>query len=314
MALQKGSTVNILIGEETTFDTVATVGFVVPVNSFGVRANRAKNTAVTLTGTRNPAAPFDGNLALAGPVVVPIDSLAMPYWLQKMFGDAVTTGADPFVHEYKIGSSMPSFSLEAQYTDLAVNKYDQFTGCKVAAFSIDVGGDGELVGNIEVVGASETMAGSAFDAAPTTITLARLANFEAAITEGGGALAIATGLSLNINFGLDLDKYVIGGGGVLGRIPEGIVSVSGNLKTLFEDTTLLTKALNSTESAIKLTVTGSASSIFELEIQELEYERNSPDIQGPTGLLVDLNFQGFYADGAEASAIVARVTNAVASY
>lgn len=314
MALQKGSTVNILIGEESTFGTAATTGFKVPVNTFGLRANRPKNTPMTLTGTRNPAAPFDGNLGVAGTVVVPIDSAAMPYWLQKMFGDASTTGADPYVHEYKIGSSMPSFTLEPQYTDLAVSKYDQFTGCKVSGFSIEFGGDGELVGNIEVAGAGESMESSSFDAAPTTVTLARLKNFQAAITEGGGALSIATALSLNINFGLDLDKYVIGDSGALGRIPEGIVAVSGNLKTLFEDTTLLTKALNSTESSLKLTVTGSASSIFELEIQELEYERNSPDIQGPTGLLVDLNFQGFYANGAEASAIVARVTNAVASY
>jgi len=37
-------------------------------------------------------------------------------------------------------------------------------------------------------------------------------------------------------------------------------------------------------------------------------------IPGPQGLLAELNFQGFYANGAEASAVVFRVTNSTASY
>ena len=54
--------------------------------------------------------------------------------------------------------------------------------------------------------------------------------------------------------------------------------------------------------------------MFEIEIQELQYERNSVDVPGPQGLEVDLNFLGYYTDGSEASAVVMRVTNAVATY
>lgn len=314
MAHQKGSTVDLLIGYETTFGTAPAAGYTTNVNSFGVKANQAKNAAVTLTGTRNPPQPFDGNVNVAGPVVVPIDSGIMPYWCAAMFGDPTSTGADPYVHEFKIADSMPSIALEPAFTDLATAKYNQFVGCKVASFSMDVGGDGELVANLDIVGSNDSLENSSFDGTPTAVTLARIDNFECAMTEGGGALANATALSINIDFGLDLDNYVIGGSGILGSIPEGIVVVSGNIKTLFEDTTLLDKALASTESAIKLTATASASSVFEIEIQELQYERNSVDVPGPMGLIVDLNFQGYYTDGSEASAVVMRVTNAVASY
>jgi hypothetical protein len=41
---------------------------------------------------------------------------------------------------------------------------------------------------------------------------------------------------------------------------------------------------------------------------------NGIPITGPQGLQVALDFQGFYANGSEASAIVARVTNSTASY
>ena len=314
MAHQKGSTVDLLIGYETTFATAPAAGYQMSVNSFGVKANRNKNKPETLTGSRNPAEPFDGNVSVAGPIVVPIDSGVMPYWLAAMFGDPASTGTDPYVHEFKIADIMPSFTLEPGYTDLATDQFNQFVGCKVSGFSITVGGDGELVANIDVAGVDESLEATSFDAAPTAVTLARLDNFEAAIAEGGGALANATELAINIDFGLDLDKYVIGANGVLGSIPEGIVGVSGNIKTLFENTTLLDKALNSTESSIKLTITNAASSVFEIEIGELQYERNSVDVPGPQGLLVDLNFQGYYANDAEASAVVMRVTNAVASY
>ena len=93
-----------------------------------------------------------------------------------------------------------------------------------------------------------------------------------------------------------------------------IVKVSGRVQTLFEDTTLLDKGANLTESGLKITITGSASSIVEFEIPELFYEWSSPDVPGPQGLMVDMAFQGFYDNHAEASAIVARVTNGVASY
>jgi hypothetical protein len=238
----------------------------------------------------------------------------MPYWCAAMFGDPTSTGADPYTHEFKIADSMPSISLEAAFTDLATSKYNQFVGCKVSSFSLTTGGDGELVANLDIVGADESLEATSFDGSPTAVTLARLDNFEAAIVEGVGALANATELSINIDFAPDVSNYVIAGSGVLGSIPEGIVVVSGNLKTLLEDVTLLDKALASTESAIKLTTTNSASSIFEIEIEELEYERNSVDVPGPQGLLVDLNFQGYYVNGGETSAVVMRVTNAVASY
>lgn len=314
MSHQSGANVALLLGYESAFKTIATDGFVLPFNTFAVKGTQALNKANTIRGNRNPVEPFLGNRDVGGQIVVPIDSLAMAYWLKAMFGAPTTTGAGPYVHEFKIASAMPSITLETQFTDLATDKFNQFLGCKVDTFGISVGGDGELVGTIGIVGASDSLALASFDGTPTTISIARVNNFEAAILEGGGALANATEFSLNLAFNPDKSQYVIGGSGVRGSMPDGIVGVSGNIKTLFEDDTLLAKAIAKTETSLKVTVTAAATSVFELELQELYYERNSPDVPGPTGLMVDLNFQGFYTNGAEASAIVARLTNSVVSY
>ena len=314
MAMQKGSTVQVLLGYESVFKTAPSDGFQLPVNTFGLKGSRALNSAATLTGSRNPPMPFSGNKSVAGPVVVPVDSLALPYWLKAMFGAPATTGASPYVHEFKIGAAQPSLTLEAAFTDLAADKFSRFLGCKIGGFTLEVGGDGELVLSLNVVGADHSFASSAFDASPTAVALARVNNFQAAVTEGGATLSNAKLISLSVEFGLDTGQYVIGGGGVLGAIPEGAVKVSGRVQTLFEDTTLLDKGASLTESGLKVTITAGASSIVEFEIQELFYEWNSPEVPGPQGLMVDMPFQGFYDNGSEASAIVARVTNTVASY
>jgi len=315
MTQQRGVNTTIIVGfENVAYGTVATAGFVLPMNTCGIVGAKNRNSPATLTGSRNTVAPFVGNQNVSGPIVVPADSGAMPYWLAAMFGDPTTTGSDPYTHEFKVGSSMPSFSLEEAFTDLASAVYQRFVGCKISTFSMTVGGDGELICNMEVLGAQMSHETSAFDGSPTTVSLARVENFDAAILEGGGSLANATELSLSLDFGLDPNSFVIGGGGIRGDIPEGLVTVTGNLKTLFESKTLLDKATGDTETSLKVTVTASASSILEFEIQELLYSVNGVPVEGPQGLIVSLDFVGYYTDGSEASNIVARVTNSVAAY
>ena len=315
MTQQRGVNAQILFGiENVAYGTVAADGYVLPMNSCNISGVKARNAPDTLTGTRNTVEPFAGNQDVGGAIVIPLDSGAMPYWLAAMFGDPASTGSDPYAHEFKVGSSMPSFSIEEAFTDLTVNVYQRFVGCKIGSLAMTFGGDGELVGNLTVLGAEMSHEAAAFDAAPDTVSLDRVNNFDAAITEGGGALSNATELSLNIDFGLDPNSFVIGGGGIRGDIPEGLVKVTGNLKTLFEDKSLLDKATGATETGLKITVTTSASSIVEFEVQELLYSVAGVPVEGPQGLIVSLDFVGYYDSGSEVSNIVARVTNSVASY
>jgi len=369
MAHQKGSTAAVVIGTQADISSIATVGYVMPVNSCGVVPTQAVNTAQTLTGSRNPIQPFRGNKDVAGPIVIPVDSRALWHWLKLMFGAPVTAGgaaaawqalnnyaagalviptvangryyevtvdagssaaAEPtwpttigatvvddgitwtcraFVHEFKVPTSQPFFTLEQQFTDLAAAKYFQFLGCKVGSFAMEVGGDGELTAAMNVLGSNFQIADASFHAAAAAATIARVSNFQAALTEGGAPIATARSMSLNLDMGLDPDQFVIGGSGVRGSIPEGVVGVSGQLVTLFQDTVLLAKAIAATESALKLTITHTTTSVVEFEIQELEYSVAGVPIETPRGLVVPLNYQGFFANGAETSAIVARLTN-----
>jgi len=312
MAQQTGAGAKLVLGYETAFKTISTSGFVLPINSSGIKSSRNLNSAATLRGNANPVEPFDGNISVAGSVVVPVDSIAFWYWLKAAFGTPTTTGAGPYVHTFKAGTARPFVTIEHQFTELSTAKYFQYTGCKVGGMSFSAGDDGELVATFDIVGAVETIASASFHGAAVAQSLGRLKNSHLALTEGGSTLANGKMVDAKIGFGLDTGQYVIGGGGVLGSLPDGIMDVSGNLNLLFENTTMIEKANASTESALILTFTDSATSALEITFPEIKYSRNSPGIEGPQGIAVALPWGGYYDNNADTTSVKVVLTNSVA--
>ena len=96
-------------------------------------------------------------------------------------------------------------------------------------------------------------------------------------------------------------------------MPEGICNVSGNLTAMFENTTLLTKAKNGTESSLVATLTSGSYSL-EIEIAELQYSAVSAQIEGPQGILVRLPFNAYFDDDAGDSIVTATLVNEITTY
>ncbi|MGD9504564.1 MAG: phage tail tube protein [Syntrophobacteraceae bacterium] len=282
-----------------------------PIVSSGIKASRNTINTSVLRGRRDPAKPFRGNVDVAGDVVVPVDRIAIGYWLQMLLGDPTTTGTSTYTHTFKVGDSQPSWVLEHAYDDVGV--YLRYNGCKASTFKIDVGGDGELTATFGVMGAGEIIGSSSMDSSPSVLSYNVFNQFDAAIQEGGATSAIITNASISINNNLDGSIYVIGGGGKRARLPEGMIEVTGSVKALFDDSTLLTKATNGTESALSITFTSGSYSLNFL-IQELMLEQSSPGISTPGGLFVELNFTGYYEDGAAGSSFQATLVNNHAAY
>lgn len=312
MGQVRGYLSELVLDFESTFgaDPGVADGQKVPFNSFGLVARRAKNQAQTLTGTRHPVAPFDGNLDSSGDAVIPVDVRNFGFWLRAMFGAPTTTGTDPYTHVFKPGNVQPSLVADLKYADpTAALMYAKHNGVKVSTFGMEIGGDGELVANLGLLGASRTKGASAYDAtAADRLSFSRFSNFQAAIEEGGASIAYVTGLSFDIDFGLDPDQYVIGGGGVRGDIPEGALGISGTLTALFQSDSLLEKAINSTESSLKATFTSGAHSL-EIFFPELQYEEADPPVNGPQGLLLELPFMAYYNDNSDTSSLKVTLVN-----
>lgn len=299
---------------ETTFGVSPTTKSckILPFNKLEIAGKQSLITTSTITGNRNPVQPGLGRITADGSAEVPVDYTAFGWWLKAAFGSATDSGASaPYTHVFKPSNTQPSLVLEKAFTD--IGQYFLYNGCKVSSLKLSFGGDGELVATIEFKGANEIRGTVAYSTTPTTIVMNRLNNFQAVLKEGGSTIGTVTSGDFTIDFGLDGDQYTVGNGNSRGDIPEGILKVSGTMKALFTDATLIDKGINSTESSLELTFTSGTNSLA-FKFPEIQYERTSPTITGPAGVSVDLAWSGFYQDGADAAAVVATLKNAVATY
>ncbi|MCP3943227.1 MAG: hypothetical protein GY710_17305 [Desulfobacteraceae bacterium] len=310
MTQATGAKSKVLMGFQSDIGTLAMDGVFIGINSSGLKGARNQHTPATIRGNLNPSEPFDGNKSVSGSIVVPVDSLQFWYLLKAAFGDPVTTGSESlWDHTFKAGNDRPYLTFEHQFLDLTSPKYFQYSGCRINGFSFSAGDDGELTASFDVVGSDRIIASNSFDPDAVASSFARLKNNQLSLKEGGSDIGNAKLVDVSINFNCDTSQYVIKGGGVLGNIPDGVMGVSGNLNAIFADTSLLDKAVNSTQSSIEMTFDGGVSSKLAVKLPELKYAPNDPGIDGPQGIAIALPFNAYYENSVDTTSVVVTLTN-----
>lgn len=226
-----------------------------------------------------------------------------------------TKAASAYIYDLYVAASLPSFLIEKGFTDIA--QYFKYNGCKINKWSFSATPEGFQEIDFDIIGAKETVGGTSFDATPVDAGYKPFDGFSiASILEGGSAIANVTSVDA-ISFENDVDNsvFVIGGAGERAALPEGVVKVSGTLKAMFESLTLYNKAINNTESSLKIvyqlgTGDGSAGNEYlDFNIPELKFAPNAPVIGGPKGVFVELPFEAYYDNDGFATAMQATIKN-----
>lgn len=316
MAQAQGYRAKLGLDYETAFGVTPAVpaGILMPIISSKLAAKQALIEDNTIRGIRDAAQPALGNIGVDGQIVVPIDEINFGYILKALFGAPTTTGsADPYTHAFKPGLSQPSLVLEQGFPD--IGKYFLYNGCKASKLSMSFEvNNNQLTATIDVMGAKETIGIASFDTTLTSATFKKFGNFQASVKEGGTLLSsVVTKIDLTFDMGLDGSIYTLGSNGFRGNITEGIINVSGSITVLFADTALLDKAIAGTESSIEVLLTSGTHSLS-INLPEVIYERTSPTIDGPKGVLISLPFRAFYDNNASTTSIIATLVNSQASY
>lgn len=316
MTQAKGAKARVLLGFETAFNTdpadIATSAIKLPINSCTMAGSQNTTAPGTITGQRDPVEPIMGNIDCGGDIVIPVDYTTFGHIMKACFGPPTTTGETaPYLHKFKPGDTQPSLVIEKGFADIA--QYLKYNGCKVSKFSLSVGGDGELTASLTFMGAKETISITTVSASPVSPTLDRLGHFNASLKIDGVAVAIATTMTLDIDFGLDGNTFAIGANGGRAAVNEGLLAISGAITAFFEDATYLNKAISGTAVSIELILTSGAN-ILSFLMPEVKFARKSPSIDGPAGIKQELSYNAFYKSNAEGVAIVVSLTNATATY
>ena len=323
MAQAEGSRAYIGIQEETTYgsDPGAPDITLIPYSSEDIRASQNLIRADLIRRTRNASRPGPGNISVDGSITTKLFA-EMGLLFKGALGSVSTAGADPYTHTFVPANSLPSFVIEKGFEDIA--QYLKCNGCKIGGFSGDINQEGFFTLSFPIMGQKETPSGSPFDATPTEIAPTVFNNFDiSTIEEGGASIAIVTAISgLTYDNTLNGNNFVINPSapGIRTGVAAGLPYVSGTLEASFENLTLLNKAINSTESSLKIIWSlgdglGSAGNeSLEIYIPELIYARNSPVVESAQGITISLAFEGYYQDHADAASLKVVLKNSTATY
>ncbi len=282
MAQAFGVNHSIGVGTEVTYATAVATS-TVPFNSITVGQTIEPEAPATITGTREPVTPFLGRKNVSGDLVVPAEAVTAGTWLTL----AGISGG--------VAAILPSFTLNRDYTDIAVAQ--NFLGCKVGTFSISASTQGELVFNIGVVGAKEVSIASG--GAPSPITVTPWLMSEGRVSIAGSANCGIKELSIEVNNNLDEDGYTIcyaaaeEDRGNRSSLPEGIASVTGTMTLIFENITEYAKAASFTTSSVLMEFVGA--STLSIDLPNVKYGKSVIEVSTPAGVLVSIPFTAFAA-------------------
>jgi len=307
MPQAKGTDTAVAVYEESTYatDPGAPNGTKVYIKSNGVKASQPLEDSETLTSARERSRPTRGNIDVAGALETEMSAENLGLLLKHTFGVVATTGSGPYRHAISVGDLPTGLVVENDYgaNISGSGRFEKFNGCRIASAKFDFPVSGKCMASFDIKGAKSTFDSVALDATLTDNGHTAFSAFQATIEEGGATISTVTQAEMTIDNGLDDSNFVIGGGGVRRSLPEGFATVKGSLTALFEDASLLNKAINGTASSLKITVSrgdglGSAGNeSIEFFVQNLEYERTSAGIEGPAGIRVPLSFTGFISGG-----------------
>jgi hypothetical protein len=204
----------------------------------------------------------------------------------------------------KAGTTRRSFTIERRFEDLA--KFMRFTGCEFDKLQIQASANAIVKATLSVIGQDMALDTAIITGAtynnPTTTS--PVVSFRGVLKEGGVTTAAVTEISLSIDNGLQA-LYAIGSQ-VTNQPTIGKSNVSGQMTAYFQDTTLLDKFVNDTESSLEVTFSDVAGNSIKLEIPRLRYTGAPPDVKNVGPITLALPWQALYSSSSVSNLVITR--------
>jgi hypothetical protein len=284
---------------ETVYGTTDATPAWTPIRNTGVTLGLDKET-ITSEEIRDDRQIVDfrhGNKNVNGDTNTELSYGSFDDFLEAALGgtwavDTPGVGTD----QLKVGTTRRSFSIMREFANVSV--FHVHTGCEVNTFNLNVTPNAIVTSTFNFMGKDVTSgetAGSTYNSPTTTEPFD---SFSGTITEGGGAIAVVTALTLTLENGLEA-AYVIGSDTTT-RPTIGRSNLTGSIDVFFESQTLLDKFWNETESSLQFTLVDPAGNTYDFTVPRIKYTGGKPDVAGEGAITVTMPFQAMY-DSTEGS-------------
>lgn len=210
--------------------------------------------------------------------------------------------------QLKAGTTRRSFTVERYFGDIltADKPFHRFTGVEFNTLQLQINANAMITGTIGVVGkdmATDTVivTGATYNSATTT---SPLDSFTGTLNENGTPIAVITEIQLNLDNGLD-PRFVVGSKTTL-RPSIGRSNVSGQITAYFENSLLLEKFINETESDIEFNLPDGAGNNLKVILPRIKYNGGQPDVQGEGPITLSMPFQALLDSTTNTNIIIER--------
>lgn len=249
-------------------------GMLVDVAGFTDPGNNGRFSVADVTATELELTPLDGQTrtveaAAAGPTVVSRRATL------------------------RAGTLRRSFSVERYFGDVltADKPYHRFTGVELNTMALAISANAMITGSFSALGqnmtTSQTALAGATYAPPTTTS--PLDSFTGTLNEAGTPIAVITEIQLSLENGLEA-RFVVGSKqSILPSI--GRSNCSGTITAYFENSLLLDKFINETESNIVFELPDGAGNKYIFTLPRIKYNGGQPDVEGEGPITLSMPFQ-----------------------
>lgn len=223
--------------------------------------------------------------------------------------DEVETSDYATGDKLEIGEARTSFSVLTHFADAdgGAGEYHITTGVEITGFNFDVAVNAIVTGVFNTIGrAYEADAalpsGSTF---PAMVKTEPFAGVDGRITEAGVLIGLVTSVANTLDNAASA-QFEIGSNNT-SFIEQGRANSTLSLSTFFEDSTLLNKFINETETSVVIILAGTDGALS-FTYPRVIYTTGTPDVAGEGSITQALDAQALAGASGESSLVIQRLS------
>lgn len=301
MPFSQGSRSSLSFVTEVTFGTTPAGNFTnLPFTTHSRNLTKDRVAGNDIQADRMPRVDRHGNRQVAGDIVVDLRDGVYDAFLESAM---LSAWAGASTNVLKVGTTPKFFSIEDYAAD--IDQARLFTGLSVSTMAISLAPNQMVTTTFGMVGKDMTVSATQ----KTQTAAANNAPFDAysgdiAIGNVGSssAVAIVTGLDFTLNNSF-APTFVIGDSAAP-SLEYGRAEIEGTITAYFEDTALINRFLNETETELEVSVNDpTGTNAYTFLFPRIKINSADVPVDGPTSRIINLSFVALY-DSTELSNLV----------
>lgn len=299
MPFSSGSRSGLSYVKEVTFGTTPTTPSLIqlPFTSHSLNLSKERVVGNDIQPDRMVRTDRHGNRSAAGDIVVDLRKADYDPLLESAFFNTFSTNV------LKIGTTPAYFSIEDAAAD--ISQFRLFTGMAVSSLSVSIRPNQMVTATFSMVGRDMSISNTSVDAVKTASSnnapfdsysgLMRIGNAGAALNN----LAVVTGIDFTINNSL-APTFVVGSA-LAPEMEFGMASVEGTLTAYFDDSALINRFLNETQTALEVSVDDpTGTSDYTFLFPRVKFNGANVPVENPQSRIVTIPFVALF-DSVEAT-------------